>query len=568
MDLSITIVNFARDNVSSIIQKNIDIKNVTFYVRNIFLPTTNLQKYDRIYVGGVCSDSKLPEILEYLKLDGILVVPLGTKLVRIRKDKKGIITSDCLLNNASFGDLILPSQDEINEAQRKIDLKNNDNVVVHELVSCDNCKRSPIVGDRYKCSQCLNYDLCSKCEAKPGIHDPTHVFLKIAKPKGIYASQALLSNAILDLQTRKKDSEPKQRTLVFRYDQVNIKMKSSACDLNELSSQIQNKLNLQCNLRIEYYDETIRKFILLEVIDDLPAIAELKVTEMNINAAEYLKDIEIAEALSSGNFGAVYKGVWCGTTPVALKTLLVEEKQAFLAEVKTLMKLRHPNVVQYLGMFTHEGKDFIVTEYLSHGSVKSLLEKNPYITSLEIIGMARDAAAGMSFLSNQKIIHRDLAARNLLAKTEGTSYMVKVGDFGMSKSVHEGSSYHSSNKIFARQWASPEVIQNQIFSTASDVFSFGTTLWELFEYGKVPFFEDDMQTAVARIIAGKMLPQPNSCPDAIFSLIQKCWKMNPKERPSFGEIFNELDSSVISLPQHHSAPRSESPVRYYNPESN
>jgi len=153
----------------------------------------------------------------------------------------------------------------------------------------------------------------------------------------------------------------------------------------------------------------------------------------------------------------------------------------------------------------------------------------------------------MIYLSGRNIVHRDIAARNLLVNspTIGVrSYIVKVGDFGMSKLMFEGSAYNSTKKVFARQWSAPEVIQSQSFSTASDVFSFGTTLWELFSYAQVPFHTCSPSQAAERILKGNMLPQPAHCPTSIFRLIQQCWELDISSRPTFVEIFSVLNQPI------------------------
>jgi len=254
------------------------------------------------------------------------------------------------------------------------------------------------------------------------------------------------------------------------------------------------------------------------------------------------------KSLSSGHFGSVYEALWQKTTTVALKTLFESEKEAFVAEMEILKTLKHPNIVAYLGTCVIEGKYYIVMEHLALGNARDLLEKNKdTITTLQILGMARDSASGMNYISSRNIIHRDLAARNLLIKREGTDYLVKVGDFGMSRVMLSGNDYVSSTKIFARQWAAPEVIEHRKFSSASDVFSFGTTLWELFEYGKVPFCDCSTSEAAERIMQGKMLPQPKYCPGEIYQLIQKCWIRNPPERPSFTQAFEEIQNCLQSM---------------------
>jgi len=275
--------------------------------------------------------------------------------------------------------------------------------------------------------------------------------------------------------------------------------------------------------------------------------------EDNDGELPLLTNIKIVDELSGGNFGTVSKGIWCDTTEVALKTLIKSEKDAFMEESKLLMKLNHPNVLRYLGSCSIAERDYIVTEFYADGNVRDLLQthKNS-ITAIDILCMARDVAAGMNYLSLQNIVHRDLGARNLLAKAEKQSYSIKISDFGMSRVLYEGNEYVSSSRVFATRWAAPEVIQHRKFSVASDIFSFGTTFWEMLQYGTVPFYECTSESEVAtRILQGQLLQQPENCPDALFTLMQKCWSTDLSERPSFLNIFGNLDQYIKSQSEAH-----------------
>jgi len=266
---------------------------------------------------------------------------------------------------------------------------------------------------------------------------------------------------------------------------------------------------------------------------------------------EYLlNNIEIIEEIGGGFFGTVYRGLWQASTPVALKTIRkTEQVDAWQDEMKLLSNLRHPNIVQYYGNYKNDGKDYIVTEFLPLGSVKDFLIKEGTNISVEdILKMARGTAAGMLYLSENGIIHRDLGARNLLAKKVESSYTAQVADFGMSRQLHGNEAYEASAKIFAINWSAPEVVTSQSFSVASDVWSFAVTLWEMLEYGKIPFYElgSNREAISNRIISINMLSQPNNCPDHLFDLMKRCWQLSPAKRPSFKQIFDELNAQTIS----------------------
>src|SRR5690242_7683890 len=107
--------------------------------------------------------------------------------------------------------------------------------------------------------------------------------------------------------------------------------------------------------------------------------------------------------------------MWQGTTPVALKKLKSQEQlKEFESEATMLQSLTHPNVVQVFGIFTDaEGSKYLVTELLSKGNLQHvLLEHGSTLNQADLLGMARDSAAGMAYLHDQNVLHRDLSLSN------------------------------------------------------------------------------------------------------------------------------------------------------------
>jgi serine/threonine protein kinase len=131
-----------------------------------------------------------------------------------------------------------------------------------------------------------------------------------------------------------------------------------------------------------------------------------------------------------------------------------------------LRDLRHPNVVMFLGLFHDDrGEMWIVTEFLSHGSLRHMLQRvGARVTSSALLLMAKDAAAGMKYLSQNHILHRDLAARNLLVKGEDKRFVVKVADFGLSRVK---SMTKTMSRIGTVQWVAPEVLREERYCFAA-----------------------------------------------------------------------------------------------------
>lgn len=144
----------------------------------------------------------------------------------------------------------------------------------------------------------------------------------------------------------------------------------------------------------------------------------------------------------------------------------------------------------------------------------------------------------MSYLSSHAFVHRDLAARNCLIADQG---MVKISDFSGLCDMYAGDYYRAPGRPpLPVRWMSPEAISQMNFSAASDVWSFGVLLWEIFSYGSRPFFGLSNYQAMEHILDNELLPSPDRCPVSIFEIITACWLVDMDERITFSEIYNKL----------------------------
>lgn len=85
----------------------------------------------------------------------------------------------------------------------------------------------------------------------------------------------------------------------------------------------------------------------------------------------------------------------------------------------------------------------------------------------------------MAFLESKKIIHRDLSARNCLVTETDGNFVVKVTDFGMSRNTLENNYYNASSGTVPVRWTAPEALQRAVYTSASDVWSYGVVCWEV-----------------------------------------------------------------------------------------
>jgi len=206
-----------------------------------------------------------------------------------------------------------------------------------------------------------------------------------------------------------------------------------------------------------------------------------------------------------------------------------------------------------MGIFVSDvGRSYIVTEFLSKGSLLNLLrDREDKLKVQEMIKMAADAAKGMAYLEELKIVHRDLAARNCLVEQAEDSYRVKVSDFGLSKISEKDNPYLLSDpkaKLPVR-WTAPEIFRHEPFTSKSDVWSFGVVLWEIFEHGMEPYpWISSNQQVYEEVRSGVRLPCPDKCPLPLYQLMLKCWDNEPSNRPPFIDIIKQLDEIVVEVP--------------------
>src|SRR5699024_5968083 len=161
-------------------------------------------------------------------------------------------------------------------------------------------------------------------------------------------------------------------------------------------------------------------------------------------------------------------------------------------------------------------------------------------------------ADGMSYLESKRLIHRDLAARNILVFTKDK---VKISDFGLSRALGVGKDYYQSNFNVNLKlpiaWCAPECINYLKFTSQSDVWAYGVTLWEMFSFGFQPWAALTGQQILEALDQPnyQRLEQAECCPKEYYQLMLKCWTDEPHLRPKFSEIVNLLPDCKPELLQ-------------------
>ncbi|XP_059656422.1 serine/threonine-protein kinase STY8-like [Cornus florida] len=250
--------------------------------------------------------------------------------------------------------------------------------------------------------------------------------------------------------------------------------------------------------------------------------------------------LKFEQIVGSGSFGDLYKGTYCNQE-VAIKVLKAEQVnenmlREFSQEVFIMRKIRHKHVVQFIGACTRPQKLCIVTEFMSRGSVYTLLHKSSTVFKLPtVLKFAIDVAKGMSYLHHNNIIHRDLKTANLLMDE---NEVVKVADFGVARVQVQSGVMTAETGTY--RWMAPEVIEHKPYDHKADVFSYGIVLWELLTKELPYSYLTPIQAAIGVVQQGLRPTIPKNTHPKLAELLQKCWQQNPTLRPEFSEILGIL----------------------------
>ncbi|XP_032176961.1 non-receptor tyrosine-protein kinase TNK1 isoform X2 [Mustela erminea] len=255
------------------------------------------------------------------------------------------------------------------------------------------------------------------------------------------------------------------------------------------------------------------------------------------------------ELLGSGCFGVVHRGLWTlpggQSVPVAVKSLRVgpegpvgTELGDFLREVSVMMNLEHPHVLRLHGLVLGQPLQMVM-ELAPLGSLHARLTTpapTPPLPVALLCLFLRQLAGAMAYLGARGLVHRDLATRNLLLASPRT---VKVADFGLVRPLRgaRGRYVMGGPRPIPYAWCAPESLRQGAFSSASDVWMFGVTLWEMFSRGKEPWAGVPPYLILQRLEQDRArLPRPPLCSRALYAVALRCWAPHPADRPSFSYL--------------------------------
>ncbi|CAF1058932.1 unnamed protein product [Rotaria sp. Silwood1] len=282
-------------------------------------------------------------------------------------------------------------------------------------------------------------------------------------------------------------------------------------------------------------------------------------------------DLQNAHEIGKGHFGTVYHALYKGTRDVAVKTLNSRRKDRpngdkssieeyddniyeLLNEAYIMTGLQHINLLRIIGVtfFGKEQQLGLVTDFMKNGSLLDYLRKSRNIflklnskdVKFKLNSFAKQIFQAMLFLEQRSIIHRDLATRNCLIGDDDT---VKVADFGLTKLTECGLYKGSYRTICAIRWTSPEAIFHSEYTSRSDVWSYGITLWEIYSLGERPFASMN-NIAIKNILKNQLV---NICfylprsyqyisDETYNQIIRPCLTYNVILRPRFSDLIERI----------------------------
>ncbi|XP_067152560.1 tyrosine-protein kinase receptor TYRO3 isoform X2 [Apteryx mantelli] len=280
-----------------------------------------------------------------------------------------------------------------------------------------------------------------------------------------------------------------------------------------------------------------------------------------------LKDVLIQEQqftlgrmLGKGEFGSVREALLKlddgSFQKVAVKMLKADiftstDIEEFLREAACMKEFDHPHVTKLIGVSLRsrpKGRlpiPMVILPFMKHGDLHAFLlmsriGENPFNLPVQtLLKFMIDIASGMEYLSSKNFIHRDLAARNCMLDE---NMNVSVADFGLSKKIYSGDYYRQgcASKLPVK-WLALESLADNLYTTQSDVWAFGVTMWEIVTRGQTPYAGIENAEIYNYLISGNRLKQPPECLEDVYVLMCRCWHPEPKLRPSFGVLRSQLE---------------------------
>ncbi|CAF1186924.1 unnamed protein product [Adineta steineri] len=285
------------------------------------------------------------------------------------------------------------------------------------------------------------------------------------------------------------------------------------------------------------------------------------------------KDLKYLREIGKGNFGTVHHALYKSTYDVALKTLNIQDENpnrssiynddeymyVIRQQANVMIRLRHANLLRIIGVtFFESQQSSWITDFMRNGSLLDyfkkhrdiVLKSNSNYVSKKLNSFGRQIYEAMLYLEERHIIHQNLAARNCLIDEDDT---LKVADVGVPHLTEIGSCEGTYRPTYALHWTAPEVLFLSQYSSRSDVWSYGITLWEIYSLGERPF--GNMTNYALQIvlknpseILSRYLPKPRHCgsDETYTHIILPCLTNSVTMRPRFRDLKQRILDILVN----------------------
>jgi hypothetical protein len=254
----------------------------------------------------------------------------------------------------------------------------------------------------------------------------------------------------------------------------------------------------------------------------------------------------LVTALAAGGMGVVWKG-WDERLhrPVAIKQLRLQPglspseaanaRDRAMREARITARLHHPHAVPVYDVVEHDGQPCLIMQFVPSISLQEAVGQRGTLPPVEVARIGSEVATALTAAHRVGIVHRDVKPGNVLLAEDGTA---KLTDFGISHVLGDVTLTATGMVTGTPAYLAPEVARGQSASFASDVFSFGSTLYTATE-GSPPFGKDDNAMAVLhRVASGQLRPPQRSGP--LTPLLLRMLSSDPQARPSMTDVGHTL----------------------------
>jgi serine/threonine-protein kinase len=278
---------------------------------------------------------------------------------------------------------------------------------------------------------------------------------------------------------------------------------------------------------------------------------------------------EVEELVGAGGMSSVYRAHdTLLDRKVALKVMHLqygedpEYVERFRREARSVAALSHPNVVTVIDRGEHEGRQFIVFEYVDGENLKQLIRRRGPAPVASALELTVQVASALSFAHRQGLVHRDVKPQNVLLNGDGTA---KVTDFGIARSLDVQHGVTQTGTVLGTSdYIAPEQAQGLDVDEQTDVYALGVVSYELLT-GDVPFPGESFVAVAMRHINDPPPPLRDKRPDVpprVEAAVQRAMAKDPRDRfPTMAAFADELESCLAELQATQVLPGRAAPPR-------